>query len=78
MRCLPLASSTVTGANGEPLAKITRPSVHLYACSAVHSDRCVGFDMAKMLQPAQQQEGLGGVERLSKEQRSGKTNGRTE
>lgn len=76
---LPLLSVRSTGPNGEPLAKIARPSVHSYAwrcrnfvginrvcaqptlharnlihvdnitCSAVHSERCVGLDMAKML-----------------------------
>ncbi len=52
MRCVevwPLSSVMVTGSKGDPEAKMTRPSVHLNACSAVHSLRCVGFDMAKML-----------------------------
>mmetsp|Transcript_19293 Transcript_19293/g.68168 ORF Transcript_19293/g.68168 Transcript_19293/m.68168 type:complete len:218 (+) Transcript_19293:483-1136(+) len=40
---LPLYS---TASNGEPLMKIPRPSVHSYACLAVHSALLVGFDSA--------------------------------
>src|SRR5512141_928238 len=39
----------VTGSNGDPQAKSARPSDHLYACSAVHSDCDVGLDSAKII-----------------------------
>lgn len=38
-----------TGANGEPDATTARPSVHVYACSAVHSAWEVGLDSGKMM-----------------------------
>jgi hypothetical protein len=37
-----------TGSKGEPDAKTTFPSVHSYACVAVHSALDVGFDRAKI------------------------------
>jgi len=39
---------SVTGSNGEPLAKTAAPSVQRYACSAVHSALEVGLESAKM------------------------------
>src|SRR5450759_651281 len=39
----------VTGSNGLPLANTARPSDHVYASSAVHSDFEVGFERAKMI-----------------------------
>ena len=33
---------------GEPLAKMARPPVHLWAATAVHSAREVGLDRGKM------------------------------
>ena len=38
----------VTGAKGLPLAKIAFPLLDVYACSAVHSERDVGFENGKM------------------------------
>src|SRR3954470_18115044 len=38
-----------TAGNGLPLAKIARPSVQAYACSAVHSDCEVGLESAKTI-----------------------------
>mmetsp|Transcript_6358 Transcript_6358/g.20017 ORF Transcript_6358/g.20017 Transcript_6358/m.20017 type:complete len:259 (-) Transcript_6358:770-1546(-) len=45
-RVLPLYS---TGANGDPVATMARPSVQWYACSAVHSALDVGFDIGMMI-----------------------------
>src|ERR1700747_136504 len=45
-KCLP---PTVSGGNGLPLAKIARPFDQVYASSAVHSDRDVGFEYGKMI-----------------------------
>lgn len=42
-------SSRVTGANGDPEAKIALPSVYLYASSAVHSALDVGLESAKII-----------------------------
>mmetsp|Transcript_19486 Transcript_19486/g.54194 ORF Transcript_19486/g.54194 Transcript_19486/m.54194 type:complete len:258 (+) Transcript_19486:247-1020(+) len=42
-------SSSFTGAKGLPEATTARPSVHLYACSAVHSDLDVGLLMGMMM-----------------------------
>src|SRR5659263_205994 len=39
----------VTGSNGLPLAYTARPSDHVYASTAVHSDFEVGFERAKMI-----------------------------
>ena len=41
--------SSVTGSNGLPQANSARPSVHAYACSAVHSDFDVGLDSANTI-----------------------------
>src|SRR5512134_1959359 len=38
-----------TGSNGLPDANNARPSLHRYACGAVHSAFDVGFDSAKMI-----------------------------
>ena len=40
--------SSMSG-KGEPLAKMARPPVAAWACSAVHSDREVGLDSGKMM-----------------------------
>ena len=39
----------VTGAKGLPLAKIALPLLHVYACSAVHSEWEVGFEYGKII-----------------------------
>ncbi len=44
-----LTPSMVTGSKGEPEAKIALPWVHRWACSAVHSEREVGFDSGKII-----------------------------
>mmetsp|Transcript_18714 Transcript_18714/g.33199 ORF Transcript_18714/g.33199 Transcript_18714/m.33199 type:complete len:204 (+) Transcript_18714:368-979(+) len=48
VRLVPSFNSTSTTPNGDPLAKMQRPSVHEYAWYAVHSACEVGFDRAKM------------------------------
>ena len=41
--------SITTSGKGEPLAKMARPPVAAWACSAVHSDREVGFESGKTM-----------------------------
>ena len=41
--------SITTSGKGEPLAKMARPPVAAWACSAVHSDREVGLESGKMM-----------------------------
>ena len=38
-------SGSDTGAKGEPVATMARPSDHSYACCGVHSDFAVGLDI---------------------------------
>ena len=44
-----MAPFITTSGKGEPLAKMARPPVAAWACSAVHSDREVGLDSGKMM-----------------------------
>lgn len=44
-----MLSSMVTEGNGLPEAKMARPPVHLWAASAEHSERDVGFESGKMM-----------------------------
>ena len=44
-----VAPSITASGKGEPLAKMARPPVAAWACSAVHSDREVGLESGKMM-----------------------------